>query len=389
MKLLFLWRVLSLCRFKPLTKMTNGETPAILLLEDGQVFRGTATGKIGTTIGEICFNTSMTGYQEVFTDPSYFGQILIMTNVHIGNYGCRDEDQESGDVQIAGLITRNFTIPYSRIMANESIQDYAAKKDLVGITHVDTRALVTHVRNKGAMNVIISSEIDDIDVLKEKLASAPSMEGLELASKVSTKEPYYFGDEKATYRVAVMDYGTKRNILRSMAERDIYLKVFPAQTEFQEIEKWAPDGYFLSNGPGDPSSMDYAVKNVKKMLATGKPVFGICLGHQLLSLALGIGTYKMHHGHRGSNHPVKNLMTGLSEITSQNHGFGVDPDQVRSRQSDIEITHVNLNDDTIEGIKVRNKPVFSVQFHPEASPGPHDSRYLFDDFKALLESNGK
>jgi carbamoyl-phosphate synthase small subunit len=367
--------------------MTTGETPAILLLEDGTIFKGKAAGKIGTTIGEICFNTSMTGYQEVFTDPSYYGQILIMTNVHIGNYGCRNEDQESGNVQIAGLVTRDFTIPYSREMADESIEDYAVKQELVGITQVDTRALVTYVRNKGAMNVIISSETEDIDVLKKKLKAAPSMEGLELASVVSTKEPYTFGDENASYRVAVMDYGTKLNILRSLASRDMYLKVFPAKTSFEEIQKFSPNGYFLSNGPGDPSSMDYAVSNVKKMLATGKPIFGICLGHQLLSLGLGIGTYKMHHGHRGSNHPVKNVLTGLCEITSQNHGFGVDPDQVRSKKDEVDITHINLNDDTIEGIKVKGKPIFSVQFHPEASPGPHDSRYLFDEFKSLLDSN--
>jgi carbamoyl-phosphate synthase small subunit len=213
------------------------------------------------------------------------------------------------------------------------------------------------------------------------------MEGLELASVVSTKEPYTFGDENASYRVAVMDYGTKLNILRSLASRDMYLKVFPAKTSFEEIQKFSPNGYFLSNGPGDPSSMDYAVSNVKKMLATGKPIFGICLGHQLLSLGLGIGTYKMHHGHRGSNHPVKNVLTGLCEITSQNHGFGVDPDQVRSKKDEVDITHINLNDDTIEGIKVKGKPIFSVQFHPEASPGPHDSRYLFDEFKSLLDSN--
>lgn len=367
----------------------NEDRSAILLLEDGTVFHGKAAGKIGTTIGELCFNTGMTGYQEVFTDPSYFGQILIMTSVHIGNYGTKNEEQESGDVQINGLVCRNFTVPYSRYQADQSIQEYAESFDLVAISDVDTRALVTHVRNKGAMNAIISSETEDVDVLMSKLKEAPSMEGLELASKVSTEDAYDFGDPNSTYRVAVMDYGTKKNILRSMAKRDIFMRVFPAKIEFSEIEKWGADGYFLSNGPGDPASMQYAVENVKKMLVTGKPLFGICLGHQLLSLALGIDTYKMHHGHRGANHPVKNVVTGYCEITSQNHGFGVDPEMVKAMSDKVEVTHVNLNDETVEGIRLKAQPVFSVQFHPEASPGPHDSQYLFDDFKNLLVESKK
>ena len=362
----------------------NNENPAILLLEDGVSFKGKAAGKIGTTIGEICFNTGMTGYQEVFTDPSYYGQILVMTSVHIGNYGTLEDEQESGDVQIAGLVCRNFTVPYSRKQADDSIQGYAEKYDLVAISDVDTRALVTHVRNKGAMNAIISSETMDEKELMKKLKAAPSMKGLELASTVSTKSPYEYGNPEASYKVAVMDYGTKKNILRNFDNRDIFMKVFPAKTSFEEIEEWGPDGYFLSNGPGDPASMSYAVENVKKMLASGKPIFGICLGHQLLSLALGIETYKMHHGHRGANHPVKNLQTGFCQITSQNHGFGVVAEQVYERESDILVTHVNLNDDTVEGIRLKEKPVLSVQFHPEASPGPHDSEYLFDEFKELL-----
>lgn len=362
----------------------NSDKPAILLLEDGTAFHGRAAGKVGTTIGELCFNTGMTGYQEVFTDPSYYGQILVMTSVHIGNYGTRDLEQESEKVQIAGLVCRNFTVPYSRQLADQSIQDYSEASGLIAITDLDTRALVTHIRNAGAMNGIISSEEFDEEKLLKRLKEAPGMKGLELASVVSTKTPYDFGEENAGYRVAVMDYGTKRNILRSMAQRDIFMRVFPAKTPFEEIQKWNPDGYFLSNGPGDPASMDYAVDNVKKMVATGKPLFGICLGHQLLSLAMGIDTYKMHHGHRGANHPVKNVVTGLCEITSQNHGFGVSPQQVYARDEEIEVTHVNLNDETVEGIKVKGQPIFSVQFHPEASPGPHDSQYLFDDFKELL-----
>lgn len=367
--------------------MNPSKQKAILILEDGTTYIGSAAGKIGTTIGEICFNTGMTGYQEVFTDPSYFGQILIMTNVHIGNYGTKDSEQESKGVQIAGLICREFTDGYSRKQADTGIQDYAESQGLITISDVDTRAIVSHIRSKGAMNAIISSENDDIEDLKRQLAAAPSMEGLELASKVTTSEPYEFGDPASKYRVAVMDYGTKLNILRSLSQRGIFMKVFPAKTPFQEIEKWGPDGYFLSNGPGDPSAMDYAIENVKKMVATGKPIFGICLGHQLLSLALGLPTYKMHHGHRGANHPVKNLNTGLCEITSQNHGFGVDANAVKAKSDTIDITHINLNDDTIEGIKLKGQPIFSVQFHPEACPGPHDSRYLFDEYKRLLEAS--
>ncbi len=362
---------------------------AILILEDGTTFHGKAAGKIGTTIGEVCFNTGMTGYQEVFTDPSYYGQILIMTSVHIGNYGTKTSEQESERVQIAGLICREFNVPYSREQADASIQDYSESHGLVGISDVDTRAIVSHIRNKGAMNAIISSDQDDISSLKAQLAKAPSMEGLELASVVSTKEAYDYGDPESEFKVAVMDFGTKRNILRSMAERGIFMRVFPAKTDYATVAAWEPDGFFLSNGPGDPAAMGYAVETVKQMLETDKPIFGICLGHQLLSLGLDISTYKMHHGHRGANHPVKNVVTGLCEITSQNHGFGVDATAVKAKSETIDITHINLNDDTVEGIKVKGKPIFSVQFHPEACPGPHDSRYLFDDFKQLLERSKK
>jgi carbamoyl-phosphate synthase small subunit len=361
--------------------------PAILLLEDGTEFHGHAAGKIGTTVGEICFNTGMTGYQEIFTDPSYFGQLLIMTSVHIGNYGTYTEDQESKGVQIAGLICKNFTEKYSRPMADASIQEYCEREGLVGITGVDTRALVRYVREKGAMNAIISSESLDKAELMDKLKKAPDMKGLELASRVTTTEPFDFGPEDAELKVAFMDFGTKRNIMRCLAERGVAMRVFPATTPFSEILDFEADGYFLSNGPGDPAAMDYAIDNVKKMLATGKPIFGICLGHQLLSLALGIPTYKMHIGHRGANHPVMNMITGKCEITSQNHGFGVSRDTVEKMEDVVQITHVNLNDDTVAGIKLMKQPGFSVQYHPEASPGPHDSRYLFDDFVELLKDN--
>jgi carbamoyl-phosphate synthase small subunit len=360
------------------------QTPAVLLLEDGTVFHGNAAGKIGTTTGEICFNTGMTGYQEIFTDPSYFGQILVTTNAHIGNYGTKDSETESEDIKIAGLICKNFTYQYSRPQADQSIQEYFESENLVGISDVDTRAIVRHIRSKGAMNAIISSEILDVKKLKQKLDEVPNMKGLELASVVSTKEPYHIGDPHAELKVAVLDFGTKRNILNCLAERGCYLKVFPAKTPIEELKAFNPDGYFLSNGPGDPAPMDYAVKTAKEILELDKPLFGICLGHQVLALAMDLPTYKMHHGHRGINHPVKNIVTGSCEITSQNHGFGVNPDAVRASDK-IEITHVNLNDDTIEGIKIKGKKAFSVQYHPEASPGPHDARYLFDQFIDLMK----
>lgn len=358
--------------------------PAILILEDGTVFKGKSVGHKNTTIGELCFNTGMTGYQETFTDPSYYGQILISTHVHIGNYGTSKKEIESDSVKIAGLICRSFSKDFSRIQADKSLQDYFEENKIVGISEVDTRAIVRHIRSKGAMNGIISSVEFDEAKLMEELRQAPSMDGLELASKVSTEEIFDYGDNPNGYKVAVMDYGCKKNILRSLAGRGFQLRIFPARTPFEKVNEWNPDGYFLSNGPGDPAPMDYAITSVQKMLDTDKPVFGICLGHQLLSLAVGIPTYKMHHGHRGANHPVKNLETGLCEITSQNHGFGVDADQIRSNADKVRITHINLNDDTIEGIELIGKRAFSVQYHPEASPGPHDASYLFDKFYSLF-----
>lgn len=364
-----------------------GTHTATLLLEDGSIFKGKAYGIKGTTTGEICFNTGMTGYQEVFTDPSYFKQILVTTNAHIGNYGTKNADSESEKVQIAGLIVKNLTNDFHRPQADQSIQDYLEQENVVCISDIDTRAVVKKIRNQGAMNAIISSEHEDIDVLKKLLAETPSMDGLELASKVSTTETYFVGDESSKYKVAVLDFGTKRNILNCIADRGAYLKVFPAKSTFEELAAWGADGYFLSNGPGDPSTMDYAIETTKSILATDKPVFGICLGHQILSLANGISTYKMHHGHRGINHPVKNLLTGKCEITTQNHGFAVNAEELAAKKDTIEITHINLNDNTVEGIAIKDKPVFSVQHHPEAAPGPHDSRYLFDQFIELLKNH--
>ena len=363
----------------------QAKKPAILILADGHVFHGYAFGKIGTTTGEICFNTGMTGYQEVFTDPSYTGQVLIMNNVHIGNYGVKDTDVESSTVKIRGLIARNLEEQFSRLLANGDLNTYLVNNNLVAIDNLDTRALVAHIREKGAMNCIISSDDLDIDSLKKKLAAVPSMDGLELASTVSTQSEYEMGDANAAIKVAVLDFGVKKHILQCLVDRGAHVRVHPAKTPLSRLKEFNPSGYFISNGPGDPASMDYAITTVKAVLEEQKPVFGICLGHQLLALANDIPTFKMHHGHRGLNHPVKNIITGQCEITTQNHGFGVDPEAVKNHPN-VEVTHVNLNDNSIEGIRLKNKPAFSVQYHPESTPGPHDSRYLFDNFIDLIKA---
>jgi carbamoyl-phosphate synthase small subunit len=366
--------------------MPDKQQPAILLLEDGTLCHGMAFGHTGTATGEICFNTGMTGYQEVFTDPSYYGQILIMNTVHVGNYGVKDADVESDSVKIRGLIGRNLEETYSRKQAKGNLNEYLKQNKIVCIEGVDTRALVSHVRKQGAMNCIISSEILDVEELKKMLTKVPSMDGLELASYVSTEKEYELGDASSPIRIAVMDYGCKQHILECMTARGAYVKVFPAKTSAAKMKEFNPSGYFISNGPGDPAAMDYAIETVKEVLKENKPTFGICLGHQLLALANGVETYKLHHGHRGLNHPVKNLLTGKAEITTQNHGFGVDPESVRKAEH-IEITHVNLNDKSIEGIRIKGKPAFSVQYHPESTPGPHDSRYLFDEFIDMIKKS--
>ena len=365
--------------------MSQAKQPAILVLADGHVFHGQAFGTIGTATGEICFNTGMTGYQEVFTDPSYTGQVLIMNNVHIGNYGVKDVDVESSSVKIHGLIARNLEGQYSRLLANGNLKDYLLANHIVAIDDIDTRALVAHIRTKGAMNCIISSAVLDVDNLKEMLAAVPNMDGLELASTVSTKEAYELGDTNASIKVAVLDFGVKQHILECLVSRGAHVRVYPAKTPLSKLKEFNPSGYFISNGPGDPSAMPYAVATVKDILKENKPLFGICLGHQLLALANDIPTFKMHHGHRGLNHPVKNIITGQCEITTQNHGFGVNPDAVRAH-ANVEITHLNLNDDSIEGIRLKDRPAFSVQYHPESTPGPHDSRYLFDNFMDMMRN---
>ena len=353
--------------------------PAILVLEDGTVFEGIAIGKIGTTGGEIAFNTGMTGYQEVFTDPSYVGQLLIMTTAHIGNYGVHEKEIESDSIKIAGLVTKKFSNGYSRTSANESLQELMERNGTVGISDIDTRSLVRHIRNRGAMNAIISSEEMDINVLKQKLSEIPSMEGLELSSSVSTTEAFEVKPEKPTNRVSLIDFGVKKNIIRCLVDRGCHVKVFPLNSTKEEMDSFQPDGYMLSNGPGDPSVMTNSISLVKELADSGKPVFGICLGHQILGLSQGLQTEKMFNGHRGINHPIKNLKTGKGEITTQNHGFVISKESIES-QDKVMVTHVHLNDQTIAGIELKNKPVFSVQYHPEASAGPHDSRYLFDQF---------
>ncbi len=358
-------------------------TKAYLLLADGFLIEGKAIGKQGTSGGEICFNTGMTGYQEIYTDPSYYGQIIVNTTAHIGNYGTVADEQESDSPKISGLVVNEFSDEFSRKTATESLQSYLEKHGVVGISDIDTRQLVRYIRSKGAMNALISSVLTP-DQMKEEIKKVPSMDGLELSSLVSTKKPYFFGNPKATYKIAALDVGIKTNILRNLAERDCYVQVFPAKTTFAEMDRWEPQGYFISNGPGDPSVMDYAIKTVKEILESDKPVFGICLGQQLLALACGLSTYKMHHGHRGLNHPVKNLLTGLGEMTSQNHGFAVSDKDLKNNP-DVEVTHLHLNDNTIMGLRLKNKKAFSVQYHPEASPGPHDSRYLFDQFVEMVK----
>lgn len=355
------------------------KSPAILVLEDGTVFKGKSLGKIGTATGEICFNTGMTGYQEIYTDPSYFGQIIVNTSSHIGNYGTINSEQESNNPQINGVIINEYSVVYSRYNSTSSLEDYFLKNKTVAIYDIDTRKLVKYVRDKGAMNAIISSENLDISFLKEKLKKVPSMINLELSSRVTTKKEYMYGDESAKYKVAVLDLGCKKSILNNFTSRNVICKVFPAKTSFNKMNEWKPNGFFISNGPGDPASMDYAVDTIKKILDINKPLFGICLGHQLMARACNISTFKLHNGHRGINHPVKNLETGKSEVTSQNHGFSVDYNEV-DKSKNIKLTHVNLNDNSVEGTKIIGKKAFSVQYHPESSPGPHDSRYLFDNF---------
>ena len=355
---------------------------AKLILKNGMIFNGISLGHIGQTMGEICFNTSMTGYQEILTDPSYCGQIINMTYPHIGNYGINLEDIESSKIHLSGFIVKECSDIPSNYRSIQSFNSYLKDNSIVGIQEVDTRMITRIIRDEGSMNAIISSNNLDEKILLKKLDSFPLMKGLDLAKRVSTQTRYSWNKYKnPKYKIAVIDFGIKYNILRLLDSFGCEIEIFPADTEYTEIIKYNPDGVFLSNGPGDPQAVDYGIKTVKSLLGK-KPIFGICLGHQILCLALGAKTFKLQFGHRGSNHPVKNVKNNLIEITSQNHGFSVIPE---SLPSNVKITHTSLNDNTIEGIECKSLNAFSIQYHPESSPGPHDSRYLFESFIKMME----
>jgi len=356
---------------------------AILALEDGRIFEGTSFGSPGERSGEVVFNTGMTGYQEVLSDPSYKGQIVTMTYPLIGNYGINDEDSESRSLWLDGFVVNELCAKPSNWRSEKTVDTYLKEHNITGIEGIDTRALTRHIRNKGAMRGIISTEDYDKDSLVSKTREAQDLVGRDLARAVTCKRPYDFAKEGG-FQVVAMDFGVKHSILRQLKEAGCRVRVVPAHTTADEIRALNPDGILLSNGPGDPAPVCYAIDTIRTLLSTGTvPIFGICLGHQLLGIALGGTTYKLKFGHRGSNHPVKDIRTGKIHITVQNHGFCVDMSTLDSNA--VEITHINLNDQTLEGMRHREMPVFSVQFHPEAGPGPHDARYLFGHFIELME----
>lgn len=358
---------------------------AILVLEDGRWFEGKSFGAEGETFGEIVFNTSMTGYQEILTDPSYAGQIVCMTYPLIGNYGVNDADVESRRPWVEGFVVRESSRIYSNWRATRSLGDYLQEYEIVGIEHIDTRALVRHIRDKGAMRAGISTIEGNPQALLEKILSTPPMQNRELAGTVTVSETYvYPADGEEKFHVVAYDFGVKANILRELARRGCRISVVPADTPAAEVLAINPDGIFLSNGPGDPAAMRRVAREVRLLAEAAKPVFGICLGHQLLGEAFGGRTFKLKFGHRGGNQPIRNLATGRVEITAHNHGFAVEAD---SLPPEIEITHINLNDNTIAGLRHLRLPVFSVQYHPESSPGPHDSGYLFDKFVEMMGSS--
>jgi carbamoyl-phosphate synthase small subunit len=371
-------------------------TKAVLLLEDGAVFRGYAFAGQGRALGEVVFNTSMTGYQEVLTDPSYKGQIVAMTYPLTGTYGINDEDMESAAIQVEGFIVKEYQDFASNWRSDRTLADFLDEHNKIGIEGIDTRALTRHIRMAGAMRGIIATDTDDIDRLLDEVQAFPGLNGIDLVQHVTCRKPYRWlngrqpdtlplawSEDRPGFRVAALDCGVKYNILRMLERSGCQVAVFPAHASADEILATRPDGIFLSNGPGDPAAVHYVIETVRKLLGQ-KPVFGICLGHQIMGLALGAETFKLKFGHRGANQPVKDMITGKVEITSQNHGFCVDPNSLG--QAPVRLTHVNLNDDTCEGIEHLELPAFSVQYHPEASPGPHDASYLFERFVRLMEN---
>ncbi|MGI8470358.1 MAG: glutamine-hydrolyzing carbamoyl-phosphate synthase small subunit [Pyrinomonadaceae bacterium] len=363
----------------------NLSKQAILILEDGRSWRGRSFGADGESAGEMVFNTSMTGYQEILTDPSYAGQIVCLTYPLIGNYGVNAEDEESRRPWVEGLVVREASRIASNWRSRETLDSYLKRYKIVGIEHLDTRALVRHIRDKGAMRAVISTIDFDEASLLEKVQAAPEMKHLELASTVTVEKSYKFpavGAEK--FHVVAYDFGVKTNSLREFAKYGCRLTIVPAQTSATEVLALKPDGIFLSNGPGDPSAMEKVVAEIKKLTEENVPMFGICLGHQILGQVFGGGTYKLLFGHRGGNQPIKDLATGKIEITSHNHGFAVD---AKSLPPEVEVTHINLNDETVAGLKHKTLPVFSVQYHPEAAPGPHDAEHHFRRFVKLMEEN--
>ena len=359
---------------------------AYLALEDGRIFRGRAFGAEGEKTGEVVFNTSMSGYQEILTDPSYKGQIVTMTYPLIGNYGVNLEDIESDSPRVEGFIVKELSRLYSNWRGKKSLEEYLKENGIMGIEGIDTRALTRHIRTAGAMKAVISIIDHERDSLIEKARSSPGLVGRDLVKEVTCKSPYIWSEgaqaKNIRFTVVVMDFGVKYNILRKLRQADCKVQVVPASTSSEEILSYKPDGLLLSNGPGDPAGVPYVIDTVRKLLDK-LPIFGICLGHQLLGLALGGNTYKLKFGHRGGNQPVKNLLTGKVDITAQNHGFCVDINSLN--QDEVELTHINLNDQTLEGMRHRKLPIFSVQYHPEASPGPHDARYLFDEFVEMMK----
>jgi carbamoyl-phosphate synthase small subunit len=372
----------------------NSPPPALLALADGTLWPGVALGALGERTGEVVFNTSLTGYQEILTDPSYHGQIVVMSQPHIGNYGTNPEDDESARAWAAGLVVRAASPTVSNWRANAALGDYLAERGVVGLTEVDTRALVRHIRDHGAQNAAISSTRPEPEHVVALARSAPDMNGLDLVQAVTCAEPYHWaaGDglgfeaegqagRGATRHVVAYDYGLKRNILRLLAAHGCRVTVVPAAMPAEEVLALAPDGVFLSNGPGDPAAVDYGIAAVRSLLGR-VPIFGICLGHQILGLALGGETYKLKFGHRGGNQPVQYRPSGQVEISSHNHGFAV---RAESLPPGVEVTHTNLNDGCVEGLRAADQRAFSVQYHPEAAPGPHDARYLFDQFIELME----